>query len=322
MITQFIILIYLTIIADNGKNLKFDDFLINKKQIVISRDNNNSPYSFIKMLDDITFIIYNNDKKTIKKVNYLNKVDYIIDVSKKSSKIIDVFTYKDKIFLLESNKTIINVFDTVGNIVKLLRIKESTKISKLNDSIFLTYNTLYLPGKPKNIPIHTYNYDGKYLFSFGNIPEKPTIDLAPFISGNIFTKDEIIYVCHGVEFVAELYSKSGQLIKQYNRKPTFFYKPDSLKEISEPYITYMYSTTHHAKVFPVNNKFIVSYYYTTIGDKKWLYIQSNDSVYEVKIPNKYTLLLVSDNKMYFLIDAEDKSNYIIDCYEIKTEYFK
>ena len=84
----------------------------------------------------------------------------------------------------------------------------------------------------------------------------------------------------------------------------------------------MYSTTHHAKVFPVNNKFIVSYYYTTIGDKKWLYIQSNDSVYEVKIPNKYTLLLVSDNKMYFLIDAEDKSNYIIDCYEIKTEYFK
>lgn len=321
MIIQIILLIYLTFVSEERDNLKFEDFLINKKQIKISCDENNSPYSFIKMIDDSTFLIYNNDKKTIKKVDNHNNIDFVIDVSKKSSKIIDAFTYEDKIYLLENNKTIINVFDTVGNYIKSIRVKESTKISTLNDSIFLSYNTQYLPGKPKNKPIHSYNYNGKYLFSFGNIPEKPTINLAPFISGNIFTKDEVIYVCHGVEFVAELYSKNGKLIKQYNKKPTFFYKPDSLKEIAEPYITYLYSTTHHSKVFPINNNFIVSYYYTTLGDKKWLYIQSDNVFYEVPIPNNYILLLVSNNKIFFLVEDEDKSNYIIDYYEIKTDYF-
>lgn len=301
---------------------KFEKIFTNKKEIILQTEND-IYVSEIYILPDSTFLILDKKNKQIVRLNEKSNTLININVNRLIKHVDDAFIdSQNNVYVIDSFKHVIKVFNEQGKLLNSFNIMNGDLLCKLNKTSFLVYDTFHLPGEKKENVIHHYDFNGNYIKSFGNMPEKPTIDDAPFVKGSIFYNNDKIIVCHVSDYKIEIYNLDGKLEKTYNKKPSFYKKLTEFKSISQPYIDMMYRTTVQDKAFQVNENLIVSFFKRNDGTKKWLFIQDEKNSMEIDLPNYYYPFGVLNNKIYFLKERNDNpKSIIIYCYEIQKKIF-
>lgn len=237
--------------------------------------------------------VYDLARKTIREILVKNINENNFDVTTNDS---------GYIYILNRFKKKIDIYDSSGLHVNSFRVKFGDKISLVDEKYLLVYKTFLIPNNSswKEDNLSLLSLEGECIKSWSNLECNPNVDYFPIAGGSVDYKDNVLTISHWSDFFIKKYSKEGDLLQVYDKKPSFYYKMEHFKGLIDSEVKNWHNTTLQLNSFSFINDLIISQYVTSINSSKWLFIQNSKSKsIEVNIPDSLSYLGSKNDKLLF-----------------------
>jgi len=284
--------------------------------------------NIVRMINDSTILFVDKEEGQIFKlsINNVKKPMVIFDLKGKIKNVDDVtFDSLGVLYVLDGYKNILKKFLIHGKEEKTFQIKKGEKLCLAVGGDLLIYNLFHPTSTNKEPVIHRYSSNGSYYNSFGKPPRKPTIDQLPISTGSIVFNNSRIIVCHGSDYIVDVYDIHGVLKKSYNKKPKFYSPLVSFKELKPKEIDNWNKTTQLLWTNSINEDIIISYYERVDGTFKFLFVQDFKRHMDLSLPQNLLPIGIINNNIYFFDQQEYEKNgksLVIYKYEFQKNLFE
>jgi len=308
-------------------NNDFFRFFVKKDIIKINFTNKSKiTADIVRIFQDSTILIADKKEKLIFRYDFKGKLLSQFNVKEKLSHIDDVIVDSLGIFyIIDGYKNILKKFDQIGTEIKTIHIKSGQQLYLTKKRQLLIYNLFHPDGVQNKPIIHQYTLDGKYIHSFGREPKKPKIGMLPITAGSIAFHNSDIIVCHASDYIIDIYNQNGVLTKTYNRRPSFYYMPESINSLTEKEMKKWSRTVQLWESYSLDDDHIISYFDRVDETKHWLFIQNDKRCLELSLPTTLYPIGVKNKKVFFIDTAKNKNNensIAIVNYEFKSHLLR
>jgi len=287
--------------------------------IKIQHSGSLEPYRVdVKLINGKTILIADrkNGSITTTKLNGIIKNKY--NLGNKGFRIFDVtLDENEAVYILDMAARFVFKLNEKGDIERKISVVRGEEILVEKGFLYL-YRKLFIGKTPNEQTLYKYNLKGKLLKSFGRPPRGFDKKAAGLIGGSLVLTDTSIVVCHCFDYDVKIYSKNGDLKKNYSVKPTFYSEFNKSPDLNNPKEMKLWEKfTQHNLSLPYAKDIYISYYCSIDMTGAWLFVQNGKSNREYNLPPNLIPKFISGNKLYFFNSKTSKEKtLVLDVYEI------